>query len=199
MPDHQHSAFIGFIAFNENLKQREHLHNPYYQLGFICSVQALPEQVDLEQWLAYLWLDGVDISFDNEQQATEYAKNVLKLVSEIQNLYQHAMPLNDLNCNQWLSEQQILSNEASQFSAGFLAAIEHFNTQWAAVDEQPNTQNMLQTTILLLSKLAAAENIDQQRLALFEQLPDPVEILQILPQLLSNLAYSAAQNAQSDQ
>lgn len=199
MPDRQNSAFLDFIAFNENLKQCEHLQDPYYQLGFICSVQALPEQVDLEQWLAFLWLEGVDISFDNEQQATEYAKKVLKLVSEIQNLYQHATPLSGLNCNQWLSKQQILSNDAIQFSAGFLAAIELFNTQWAAIDDQPKTQNILQTTILLLSKLAPTENVDQQLLDLFEQLPEPVEILQILPQLLSNLAYSAAQNAKSDQ
>lgn len=199
MTDSQNSVFMDFIAFNETHKQREHLQAPYYQLGLICSVQALPELVDLEQWLAYLWLDGVDISFDNEQQATEYAQKVLKLVSEIQYLYQHATPLNDLNCNQWLTEQQILSNNAIQFSSGFLTAIELFNTQWTAIDEQPKTQNILQTTILLLSKLAPAENVDQQLLDLFEQLPEPVEILQILPQLLSNLAYSAAQNAQSDQ
>tara|TARA_R110001583_G_scaffold10441_2_gene48313 strand:+ start:21936 stop:22535 length:600 start_codon:yes stop_codon:yes gene_type:complete len=199
MSDYRNSAFIDFIAFNEKLEQCDHLQEPYYQLGFICSVQALPEQVGLEQWLSYLCLDGADISFDNELQATEYAKKVLMLVSEIQHLYQHAMPLNDLNCNQWLTEQKILSNEATQFSAGFLAAIELFNTQWAAIDEQSNTQNLLQTTILLLSKLAASENIEQQLLDLFEQLPEPVEILQILPQLLSNLAYSAAQNTQSDQ
>ena len=199
MTDSQNGVFMDFIAFNENHKQREHLRAPYYQLGLICSVQALPELVDLEQWLAYLWVDGVDINFDNEEQATDYAQKVLNLVSEIKNLYQHAAPLNDLNCNQWLTEQKILSNDAIQFSAGFLAAIELFNTQWAAIDEQPNTQKILQTTILLLSKLAPAENVDQQRLDLFEQLPEPVEILQILPQLLSNLAYSAAKNAQSEQ
>ena len=198
MSDHLNNVFIDFISFNENHKQFANLQAPYYQLGFICSVQALPELLDLEQWLSYLWLDGVDISFDNEQQAAEYAKQVLALVSNIQNLYQQAIPLDDLNSQQWLTEQDTLSDYAIQFASGFLVAIELFNDHWVMVEQDFNTQNILQTTILLLSKLAPAENIDQQHVELLTQLPEPVEILRILPQLLSNLAYSAAQNAPAD-
>ncbi|WP_025564805.1 UPF0149 family protein [Psychromonas sp. SP041] len=202
MPDHLNNVFMDFITFNENHKQSVNLHTPYYQLGFICSVQALPELVDLEQWLSYLWLDGVDISFDNELQAAEYAKKVLTLVSEIQNLYQQAIPLDNLNSGQWLTEQETVTEHAIQFATGFLVAIELFNDQWVLVEQDFNTQNILQTTILLLSKLAPADNIDQQHIELLAQLPEPVEILRILPQLLSNLAYnaghSAAQNAPAD-
>ena len=158
--------------------------------------------VDLEQWLSYLWLDGVDISFDDEEQATEYAKKVLTLVSDIQKLYQQAIPLDDLNSQQWLTQENVLTDDAIAFASGFLVAIELFSAQWTSIEQDANTQNILQTTILLLSKLAPAENIDAQHKALLAQLPEPVEILRILPQLLSNLAYtaahSAAQNVQTD-
>lgn len=202
MPGHLNNVLMDFIVFNENHEQSANLQTPYYQLGFICSVQALPEMVDLEQWLSYLWLDGVDISFDDEEQATEYAKKVLTLVSDIQKLYQQAIPLDDLNSQQWLTQENVLTDDAIAFASGFLVAIELFSAQWTSIEQDANTQNILQTTILLLSKLAPAENIDAQHKALLAQLPEPVEILRILPQLLSNLAYtaahSAAQNVQTD-
>lgn len=198
MPGHLNNVLMDFIVFNENHEQSANLQTPYYQLGFICSVQALPEMVDLEQWLSYLWLDGVDISFDDEEQATEYAKKVLTLVSDIQKLYQQAIPLDDLNSQQWLTQENVLTDDAIAFASGFLVAIELFSAQWTSIEQDANTQNILQTTILLLSKLAPAENIDAQHKALLAQLPEPVEILRILPQLLSNLAYTAAQNVQTD-
>jgi len=202
MPDHLNNILMDFIAFNESHEQSANLQTPYYQLGFICSVQALPEMVELEQWLSYLWLEGVDINFDDEEQAIEYAKKVLNLVSEIQNMYQQAIPLDGLNSQQWLTQENTLTDDAIAFSSGFLVAIEQFSDQWASVEQNVNTQNILQTTILLLSKLAPAENIDLQHTELLAQLPEPIEILRILPQLLSNLAYTAghstAQIVQAD-
>jgi len=192
MPDHQSNVFMDFIRYSENCQQLQQLQPTYYQLGFICSVQALPELVDLEQWLAHLWQEGADMSFDNQQQATDFANHVLKLVAELQSLYQQGIPLNELNCKTWIDHEQVLSANAIQFSAGYLAAIELFNNRWLGLEEQPEAQNLLQTTILLLSKLAPAEDVDQTLLDLFQELPKADEILQILPQLLSNLAYSAA-------
>lgn len=197
MPEHHNAFFSDFIAFNDNHASVELLQPSYYQLGFICSVQALPELVDLEQWLPYLWQDQSDISFENEQQATEYAQKVLTLVANIKGLYEQGLPLNDLNTLQWLDDQQQLHLDAVQFSAGFLAAIALFNAHWVALESDENTQNILQTTILLLTKLAPPEEVDQQMLDLFQQLPEFAEIVQILPQLLSNLALSAAQHVQS--
>ncbi|WP_298941347.1 UPF0149 family protein [uncultured Psychromonas sp.] len=202
MPNHLNNVFMDFITFNKNHVQSASLQTPYYQLGFICSVQAQPELVDLEQWLSYLWLEDVDVSFDDEEQATEYAKKVLNIVADIQKIYQQAIPLDNLNCDQWLSEEGILTEQGIQFATGFLVAIEIFNEQWALVEQDVDTHNIFQTTILLLSKLAPADNIDQQHTELLAQLPEPVEILRILPQLLSNLAYNAghitAQNVQAD-
>ena len=202
MTDHLNNVLMDFIAFNENHAQSANLQTPYYQLGFICSVQALPEMVELEQWLSYLWLEGVDISFDGEEQASEYAKKVLNLVAEIQQMYQQAIPLEGLNSQQWLTQENVLTDDAIAFASGFLVAIELFSDQWTSVEQDVNTQNILQTTILLLSKLAPAENIDKQHKELLAQLPEPIEILRILPQLLSNLAYTAghstAQNVQAD-
>ncbi|MBB1272427.1 UPF0149 family protein [Psychromonas sp. SR45-3] len=198
MPDHQSNVFMDFIRYSENCQQLQQLRPTYYQLGFICSVQALPELIDLEQWLGYLWQEGADMTFENQQQAADFANNVLKLVAELQSLYQQAIPLNGLNCKTWIDNEQILSVNAVQFSAGFLAAIELFNSHWLGLEDQPEGQNLLQTTILLLSKLAPAEDVDQTLLDLFQQLPETDEILQILPQLLSNLAYSAASISSSD-
>jgi len=198
MPDHQSNVFMDFIRYSENYQQLQQLQPTYYQLGFICSVQALPELIDLEQWLGYLWQEGADMTFENQQQAADFANNVLKLVAELQSLYQQAIPLNGLNCKTWIDNEQILSVNAVQFSAGFLAAIELFNSHWLGLEDQPEAQNLLQTTILLLSKLAPAEDVDQTLLDLFQQLPETDEILQILPQLLSNLAYSAASISSSD-
>ena len=202
MTEHLNAVLMDFVAFNESHTQSANLQTPYYQLGFICSIQALPEMVELEQWLSYLWLEGVDISFDGEEQASEYAKKVLNLVAEIQQMYQQAIPLEGLNSQQWLTQENVLTDDAIAFASGFLVAIELFSDQWTSVEQDVNTQNILQTTILLLSKLAPAENIDKQHKELLAQLPEPIEILRILPQLLSNLAYTAghstAQNVQAD-
>lgn len=192
MHDHQNNVVTDFIRFNETHPLVQHLQAPYYQLGLICSVQALPELLDLEEWLLYLWKEQV-ISFDNEQQAAEYAQNVLRLVNAVQGAYQEALPLVDLNCSQWLDQEQELTTDCIQFSAGFLAGVELFNANWFAVEGDENTQNILQTTILLLTKLAPPEDADEQIESLFEQLPEEKEILQILPQLLSNLAFSSSQ------
>lgn len=192
MSDHEICIFKEFIDYNENCQQSLQLHPSYYQLGFICSVQAIPEIVDLEQWLAYLWQKGDDISFENELQAADFANNVLKLVAELQRLYEQAIPLNALDCDSWIGRDQTLSNDARYFSAGFLAAIELFNAQWLMLEDDPEAQNLLQTTILLLTKMAPSETIDPALIEIFEQLPDVAEIVKILPQLISNLAYSAA-------
>ena len=83
MFDQQNNFLLTFIDFNELFKQHANLHPVYYQLGFICSVQAQPEQLDLEQWLPYLWLEDADISFNDQQQAADYAKELLSLVAKI--------------------------------------------------------------------------------------------------------------------
>ncbi|WP_409439384.1 UPF0149 family protein [Psychromonas sp. GE-S-Ul-11] len=199
MPDTQKKALFDFIEMNGRLNSIKGLHTSYYQIGFICSVQALPELLDLDQWLSYLWQPNAEMSFDNELQATEYAQKVIALTNEIQAAYQEAIPLNGLQCHDWLTPDKLLSEQAVQFSSGFLAAIEIFNEQWESVEGDSNSENILQTTILLLTKLAPEDANDPQFLAIVDQLPEYHEILAILPQLLSNLAYSAAQNLVFDE
>ena len=193
------NAFIQFIEFNENHQLNAQLKPAYFQLGFICSVQALPDLIDLEQWLNYLWKEEGEVSFDDQQQATEYAQQVLKMVSVIQHLYQNALPLNDLLCTDWITDNVILSSQGIEFAAGFLMAVELFNEQWLLLGDDNDAQNILQTSILLLTKLSPPDDISPALLALLPQLPEVPEILRILPQLLSNLAYSAAQTMTSDE
>ncbi|MDN2662011.1 UPF0149 family protein [Psychromonas sp. 14N.309.X.WAT.B.A12] len=199
MPDNQKKVLFDFIELNGQLNSIKGLHTSYYQIGFICSVQALPELLDLEQWLSYLWKSNAEMSFDNEQQATDYAQRVIALTNEIQTAYQEAIPLNGLQCHDWLTPDKQLSEQAIQFASGFLAAVEIFNEQWTTVEGDSNSENILQTTILLLTKLAPPDANDPQFLAIVDQLPKYHEILAILPQLLSNLAYSAAQNLVFDE
>lgn len=199
MPINSNNAFIQFIQFIENHRLSRQLKPVYFQLGFICSVQALPDSIDLEQWLTYLWKEGKEVSFDDQQQAIEYAQQVLKIVSAIQHLYQHALPLNDLNCNDWISDSAVLSPQAIEFATGFLLAVELFNEQWLLLGDEHNANNMLQTSILLLTKLAPPDEIAPALLELFPELPAVADILRILPQLLSNIAYSAAQTMTTDE
>ncbi|RBW47876.1 hypothetical protein DS885_00795 [Psychromonas sp. B3M02] len=199
MPDNQKMALFDFIELNGQFNSIKGLHTSYYQIGFMCSVQALPELLDLDQWLSYLWQADAEMTFDNEQQATNYAQKVLALSNEIQASYQEAIPLNGLQCHDWLTPDKQLTEQAVQFASGFLAAIEVFSEQWESVEGDSNSENILQTTILLLTKLAPVDANDPQFLAIVDQLPEYHEILAILPQLLSNLAYSAAQNLVFDE
>lgn len=198
MSNFQKNMYTDFIVFNKIHPQAKKLQPIYYQIGLICSVQALPEIIDLELWLPCLWRDGVDISFDNQQQASEYARTVLKMANDIQALYQESLPLQDLDCETWLDCHKNANDKGVQFAKGFLAGIEIFNAQWSVADEDINTQNLLQTAILLLSKIAPTEEIDEALLAIFDQLPKVSEIMTVLPLLLTNLAVNAAQNTEGN-
>jgi yecA family protein len=198
MQSEPRNILMDFITFNENHPLAEKFQSAYYQLGFICSVQALPETIELEQWLGFLWGGQEGISFDNEQQAIEYAQKILTMVTEIKLLYSQAHPLSELNCSQWLLPNGGVSTSGINFSLGFLAAIEFFNDQWTSVSHHQPTQNMLQTTILLLSKLAPNEEADQALLDLLSQLPETAEILKVLPQLISSLAYNVLFDSNSN-
>lgn len=191
MSSQQQQVISQFIQFIETHPLNKQFQSSYFQLGFICNVQALPELVDLELWLPYLWLEKTALSFDNEQQATQYATQVLGLVEELRSSYQQAIPLTGLQVENWLDEQQQATTQASEFCLGYIAAIEAFNEHWAVLDAHPDVQNILQTTILLLSKLTPAEQCEESLQAVFAQLPEPVEIVGIIPKLLTNLAFSA--------
>ena len=156
MSEAQNNPFISFIDFNKNHPLAEHLQPAYYQLGFICSVQAVPEIIDLEKWLVCLWRNDV-ISFDNEKQATEYAQVVLTMLTEIDHLYEQAKPLEQLNCMNWLGEQHLLSENALLFASGFLAAIEIFNAEWSGRflknfdNSEDQSLTMIRQYIIILS------------------------------------------------
>lgn len=195
----QSECFKSFIEFNTNHPLKKHFMPTYYQLGFICSVQALPEHIDLELWLAFLWQGDVAMTFASEEQATEYAENVLRLVEVLQLSYQQALPLTAMNSKGWIDDNKIVSDNGKEFCAGFIRAIEVFNEHWLILDQEPEAQNILQTVILLLSKIAPTENCEESLIAIFDQLPSATEIVEILPKLISNLAYTSSQINISDE
>jgi len=193
MPDQDNKIISEFIDFIDNHQQQEDLQSAYYQLGFICSVQALPELVDLEQWLNMMSRGEQPINFEDQAQAVEYAQWILQVVEYIQSQYQQAIPLTDLHCEAWLDEQNKISNRGAEFAQGFLEAVQLFNDNWLIIEDSASTQNLFQTTLLLLTKLNPPQQMPAELATLFNDLPESDEIIAILPQLLSNLAYHAAQ------
>jgi len=193
MPDQDNKIISEFIDFIDNHQQQEGLQSAYYQLGFICSVQALPELVDLEQWLNMMSRGEQPIHFEDQAQAVEYAQWILQVVEYIQSQYQQAIPLTDLHCEAWLDEQNKISNRGTEFAQGFLEAVQLFNDNWLIIEDSASTQNLFQTTLLLLTKLNPPQQMPAELATLFNDLPESDEIIAILPQLLSNLAYHAAQ------
>jgi len=193
MPDQDNKIISEFIDFIDNHQQQEDLQSAYYQLGFICSVQALPELVDLEQWLNMMSRGEQPIHFEDQAQAVEYAQWILQVVEYIQSQYQQAIPLTDLHCEAWLDEQNKISNRGTEFAQGFLEAVQLFNDNWLIIEDSASTQNLFQTTLLLLTKLNPPQQMPAELATLFNDLPESDEIIAILPQLLSNLAYHAAQ------
>ncbi|MEL0628753.1 UPF0149 family protein [Psychromonas aquatilis] len=193
MPNQDNKIISEFIDFIDNHQQQEDLQSAYYQLGFICSVQALPELVELEQWLNMMSRGEQPINFEDQAQAVEYAQWILQVVEYIQVQYQQAIPLTDLHCEAWLDEQNKISNRGAEFAKGFLEAVQLFNENWLIIEDSASTQNLFQTTLLLLTKLNPPQQMPAELVTLFTDLPESDEIIAILPQLLSNLAYHAAQ------
>jgi len=189
------NVFSDYIDFNSKHKLNQRLQSAHYQIGFICCIQALAEDLGLEQWLPHLSIDDAEISFTNEEEAVAYGQKLMKLVEHVQSFYQDGIALTTLDSMLTLNAKGGATDETVEFCNGFLNAIELFNDHWLVIEQHQATQELFQTTVLLLTKLTEPENTNQQIKDLFEQLPEANEIINIVPQLLSHLAYTIKQNS----
>jgi hypothetical protein len=161
-------------------------------LGFICVTAASPEPLDLQEWFPNLWNQGRTPSFNSETVAVDFASAVLQFYENCLLNYQQSTPL-ILPTELWLNEQQEVTKQGIVFASACLAAFQDREESWQNLNLAPESEagQLLQTTILLLSKMALSHSDDPQRQILFAQLPDMHEIVTALPQLLSALGNSS--------
>jgi len=162
--------------------------------GFICAMAASPEPLELQEWFPCLWKQGCEPSFSSATLAEDFARTVLQFYSECIDHYRSSEPLR-LPCKLWLDEYQEVTAQGIAFASGYLAGFYNIEALWQELDLAHGSQpeQLLQTTMLLLSKMAAAHSQDPQMQELHTQLPEMQEIVSSLPSLLSALGHFALQ------
>lgn len=151
-----------------------------YCHAFICAMAS--SELDLQQWMPLLFISG-ESSFSNEKLASDFGQAVLAIFQQAHSDFTANTPL------AMMIESSSASNEeaAVNFADGYLQALIMIdNMQLHTFAEGTQEANLQQTCFLLLDKLATIETKDEQKLALFAQLPSESEIVMLLPVLLSN-------------
>ena len=158
--------------------------------GFICAIAVFPDALELQDWFPCLWMQGRDPSFSSVILATDFASAVLQVYERVLMGYQEGHPL-ILSSNLWLDDLQQVTNQGCAFASGYLSGFQYVEENWNALNLLANseTQQLLQTTLLLLSKMATPNTEDLQMQALFKDLPTEKEIVNVLPQLLTTLGH----------
>ncbi len=157
-------------------------------LGVICVMAASPEPLELQQWFPCLWANEKEPSFSDEGLAVGFAAAVLQYYEHCLLHYQQAKPLL-LPKQCWLNKDQQVTEQGRAFACGYLSGFHYNEVNWQALNWSPGSEpeQLLQTSMLLLSKMATPESNDPQMQALFAQLPDMPEIVASVAQLLAVL------------
>jgi len=149
--------------------------------GFICAIAS--SEVEIENWMPMLFLDE-NCNFSNEQVAGDFAQVILATHQQAMQCFQEQTPLILATDSSEASKDLAISN----FANGYLQAeILIDNMQTGAKSAIAN--DLQQTCLLLLDKLASYETDDVQKLAVFKQLPSESEIIGLLPVLLSRYGH----------
>ncbi|WP_019615949.1 UPF0149 family protein [Psychromonas ossibalaenae] len=164
-------------------------------IGFITSIAAAPIQIEVEQWMPFLWAEDSAPSFSDEQMAVDFAASTLHFYEHCLSCYQQSLPLS-LPTDQWLDEGLQVTAQGRVFAAGYLSAFQSIEALWQSLNLQPGSEpeQLLQTSLMLLSKLASPDSADAQIQLLFSQLPDMPEIVDSLPALLGRLGHFSTQD-----
>jgi len=159
--------------------------------GFICAISASPETLDLADWFPLLMMQQAP-SFSSEKIASDFAAAVLQFYDHCLVNFQQSVPLS-LPLELWLTAENEITAQGIAFASGYLSGFHRMESAWQGLNLSPESESgqLLQTTVLLLSKMAAGKNQDPQMLELFMQLPAMAEIVSALPALLSALGHCA--------
>ncbi|WP_413699393.1 hypothetical protein ACLKMH_18255 [Psychromonas sp. KJ10-10] len=143
-----------------------------FAYAFISAMAS--SELDLYQWMPMLFVNAEE-SLSSEEVATKLAQKVLAIYENCQEKLSLQMPI-------YIPQEGII-----QFANGYLQALMLIdNVQALRFVEGSAEENLQQTCLLLLDKLATPETNDAQKLAMFEQLPSSEEIVALLPSLLSH-------------
>lgn len=158
---------------------KEHCVDIDFAYAFICAMAS--SEIELAQWMPLLFVSE-ETQFSNEGLANDYAKVILAIYEHCIDCFQQGLPLLLTADNSKSSYNEAVL----QYSKGYLEALMLIdNAQGLRFVEGSAEANLQQTCLLLLDKLVSSETQDVQKLALFEQLPNHNEIIQLLPTLLS--------------
>lgn len=164
--------------------------------GFICAISASPETLDLADWFPLSLMQKISMqqapSFSSEKIASDFAAAVLQFYDHCSVNYQQSAPLS-LPLELWLTAENEITAQGMAFASGYLSGFDRIESAWQGLNLSPESESgqLLQTTVLLLSKMAAGKNQDPQMRELFMQLPAMAEIVSALPALLSALGHCA--------
>lgn len=163
-------------------------------LGFICAISAAPTQLELQDWLPCLWAEGQAPSFSNEQLAVEFATAAMQFYDACLSCYQEPVALR-LPTKGWINESLQITGQGRSFACGYLAGFQSVEEIWQNIEmaEGGTLEQLLQTSTLLLSKMANPSNDDPHMLTVFNQLPEMDEIISSLALLLSTLGHFSLQ------
>lgn len=183
----QQQTYKQLNALYDIVEIKENARNIHESLGFLYAITAPSEQVELETWLPMLWKEDRSFDFSHEQLANQFAMNWLAAHQQCLLDYQCqqviCIPLSEL----WLDEHRQITVHAKAFSVGYLRGFQLVEVSWTELDLADNTEagQLLQTTLLLLSKLADVDCSDASMQAVFNQLPSLQEIVNTMPALLT--------------
>lgn len=150
-----------------------------FAYGFISAMAA--SALDLSQWMPMLFVNESE-SLSSEKIASDFALAVLAIYENSHQALQQQIPLCLPIDKNVLAED----DKICQLANGYLQALMLIdNLQALRFPEDSAEDNLQQTCLLLLDKLATPKSNDPQKIALFEQLPSNEEIVTLLPMLLS--------------
>jgi yecA family protein len=187
----QTNPYQALVALCEIAEIKKNALDVDQMLGFICAISAAPTQLDLQDWLPCLWAEGQTPSFSNEQLAVEFATAGMQFYDACLTGYQQSIALR-LPTQRWINEWLEITEQGSRFALGYLSGFQRVEPN-IVMPEEGQLEQLLQTTTLLLSKMANPSNDDPQMLTLFNQLPEMNEIVSSLPLLLGTLGHFSLQ------
>jgi hypothetical protein len=187
----QTSPYQALVAICEVPEIKKNALDVDQMLGIICAVSAAPTQLDLQDWLPCLWAEGQTPSFSNQQLAVEFAAAGMQFYDACLTGYQQSIALT-LPTQRWINKSLEITEQGSRFALGYLSGFQSIEQNIEIVEEAKLVQ-LLQTTTLLLSKIAHPNGDNPDMLTVFNQLPEMDEIVSSLPLLLGTVGHFSLQ------
>lgn len=181
-------------ALYKNTEINDNVKDLHEILGFICAISCAPTALELQDWLPQLWKKGVPPTFSQQQLAVDFATAVLQFNDDCLAHFEQATTLL-LPTEQWIDQSAQITEQGQYFAIGYLSGFHCIEDSWnnTEIESGSDFEQVLQTTTLLLSKIANPDTDDPEMQNLFEQLPEFNEIVTSLPMLISTLGFFSLQ------